>query len=155
MTRSLSFIAASGALLLLAFQNCGSVGDSKLLTKTTPGFVFETFFHYPYSDAPEVYGQVQLATGASTASFNDVQYIAVFGRSDGASAAYDYDIDIVNESGHPVCPGRTGTASTGSTSVVDGCLSQVLSRSVRVTLKVMTGGKTYTFERTYATNGSL
>lgn len=143
-------VAAGAVLLLVAFQNCGSVREASLYTKPTV-FVFADYFHYPYEEAPELYGQIQLATSATAGSFNDVQYIAVFGRADGQDAVYDYDLDVVNESNYPVCPPKSGTAAGGKTSILDGCLSQTASKSVRVLLSVQTGGKTYRFEKKYDT----
>ncbi|MBX3016280.1 MAG: hypothetical protein KF767_00210 [Bdellovibrionaceae bacterium] len=149
-------ILVSLLLVSLVFQNCGRLDESASLIVDDPRIVRQTFeeiFNYSYTSAPKVFGQVQFVSKPTTRKFEDVAFIAVMGRADGATGVFDYEISIKNQSGFPVCPTVTGRLSGGSTSVTDGCVSQVNSSSVIVDLKVteIVGTKktVYKFQRKY------
>lgn len=123
-------------VLCLVFQNCGRVDQQgSLLTEPTI-LDFDQTFDYDYDKAPVVYGQIQFASKSAKKKFEDVAVIAVMGKSDGTTGVFDYDLSMENENGFPVCPSNSGRLTAGGTSVIDGCVSQTVSKQVIVKLKV-------------------
>lgn len=149
-------ILVSLLLVTLVFQNCGRLNEEASLI-SEPLIVqrqtFEEIFNYEYTAAPKVFGQVQFTSKTAAKKFEDVAFIAVMGRADGAAGTFDYEITLKNQDGFPVCPVKTGRLTGGATSVTDGCVSQVSSTRVTVDLKVTeiegTKKTVYKFQRKY------
>jgi len=142
-------------LLALSLVGCGrleSAGEVRL-DSTFQRLSFEEIFNYYYDSAPEVYGQLQFVKKAADKNFQDVAVIAVMGKSDGSIGVMDYELKMINENGFPVCPSATGRLTAGATSVTESCVSQVISKTVTVSLKVtlVEGAKRrdFNFERKY------
>lgn len=144
------------AIITLTFQNCGRLSENASLISEpeyNPQASFETIFNYEYTSAPKVFAQVRFVSKPTAKKFEDVAFIAVMGRADGANGIFDYEITLKNDKGFPICPTKSGRLTGGGTSISDGCVSQVNSESVTVDLKVteVEGSKktTYTFQRKY------
>lgn len=138
-------------LVVLSFQNCGRVNNEASLVTGSSSNVkvsITDIFEYPYTQAPQVYGQVQFASKDATSGFSDVIAFATLGMADGSEATFDYDLSIMNENNFPVCPKQTGRLLKGATSVITSCLSNVNSKQVQVVLKakLIEGEKATPFE---------
>jgi|GEM_PF-6555206 len=146
-------VFAASLISLLLFQNCGRVGqgslDAQNLSLAIQPLNLLNDFFYPYEEAPKFYKQIQIVKTAAASNFSEIAFIGVVGSADGAEHLYDYEIEVVNESNHPVCPKLTGRLSNGQTSVVGGCLSQVDAQVITIKMKVQVENETLEFSKTY------
>ncbi|HRK07512.1 MAG TPA: hypothetical protein PLZ57_07055 [Pseudobdellovibrionaceae bacterium] len=125
-----------GATLLLTYQNCApfkSIEDPH--AKAAASAAEDQFFDYPYKSAPTYFVEAQLFKPQGMAEkFEELTIFVSIAPADGQAVALEYEVNLTDANGFPLCPTESGRLAAGTTSLRFNCTA--LSRTAEVYLSV-------------------
>lgn len=131
-----TLLLALGATLLLTYQNCApfkSLEDPH--SKSAASAADDGFFDYPYKSAPTYFVEAQLFKPQATMEkFEELTIFVSIAPADGQAVALEYEVNLTDANGFPLCPTESGRLAAGTTSLRFNCTA--LSRTAEVYLSV-------------------
>lgn len=152
----LSVLKLIAALMVLGFQNCGGIESNGFAVQSQgSGGVASyhvhnaSFFGYPHTASPDLYGDLQVVALADTGSMHNFKVLAAGALADGSQMAINYSIEIRDSGGTALCPQIAGTLAPSYTTITGTCVSRQTLAGAKARLVLTAGAKTLTVERQY------
>jgi hypothetical protein len=144
-------IALGALMTMTVFQNCEAPKHG--VDEGASTFDKQSFMAYPYSAAPEFYGDITLLKPASQSSnLAQFKFLGTVAYLANKNAAITYTVTVKSATGAAMCPTQTGTLAANSrvTLIEFDCVTTNQSKSALIEMTVASSGKSYKFTEAYA-----
>lgn len=146
-SRVLLFASAS-SLVLVSAQNCDSyhspMNSFQLLS------LGDDFFGYAYSSAPSYFISSMMVQPTNASDDYTLSFVAAVALASGQPSATSYQVQIVDENGLAICPGKVGSLAENETTIELTCVRTTRAiKEIKTLVHVESGSLSQTEEKTY------